>query len=164
MSSTGMGGHQTTVSARTEWLTPPHILEALGAFDLDPCAAVNQPWRTAMRQYTIEDDGLSHSWPKASRVWLNPPYGKPTREWLSRLRLQGNGIALIFARTETEMFFSEVWEGADSALFIRGRLEFCGIDGVPVHGSGAPSVLVAYGSSQGRVLEYCGIPGKFIEL
>ena len=29
------------------WITPPWILRALGPFDLDPCAADQQPWPTA---------------------------------------------------------------------------------------------------------------------
>jgi hypothetical protein len=46
-----------------------------------------------------------------------------------------------------------------------GRLTFHHVTGErAAHNGGAPSVLVAYGSVQARVLEYCGIPGKFIEL
>ena len=39
------GGHD-------EWLTPPNILLALGAFDLDPCAPIVRPWDTAALHYT----------------------------------------------------------------------------------------------------------------
>lgn len=59
--------------ASDEWLTPPEIVQALGPFHLDPCAAVNQPWKTAKVQYTIEDGGLSKRW--AGFVWCNPPFG-----------------------------------------------------------------------------------------
>lgn len=34
-----MGSHQSAVNKSDVWLTPPHILRALGEFDLDPCAA-----------------------------------------------------------------------------------------------------------------------------
>jgi ParB family chromosome partitioning protein len=54
-----------------EWLTPPFILKALGKFDLDPCASLQQPSKTATRQFTILDDGLNKVW--SGRVWLNPP-------------------------------------------------------------------------------------------
>jgi hypothetical protein len=110
-----------------EWLTPPEILEALGPFDLDPCAPVNRPWPMASRHYTIQDDGLMKPW--EGRVWLNPPYGLQAERWLRRLAEHGNGIALIFARTETEAFFSQVWERATGLLFIRGRLTFYRVDG-----------------------------------
>jgi hypothetical protein len=32
------------------------------------------------------------------------PYGKLATAWLDRLAAHGNGIALVFARTETKMF------------------------------------------------------------
>ena len=37
------------------WLTPPDLLQKLGHFDLDPCAASNRPWDCADVNYTIED-------------------------------------------------------------------------------------------------------------
>lgn len=139
-----MGGHQSAVALKDEWLTPPHILKALGEFDLDPCSPVNRPWETAGMHYTVEDDGLKHPW--HGRVWLNPPYGQETGKWLDRLADHGNGIALIFARTETRMFFEHVWRRADAVLFIEGRLHFHHVDGTrAAANAGAPSCLVAYG-------------------
>ncbi|WP_223160903.1 phage N-6-adenine-methyltransferase [Salinicola aestuarinus] len=87
---------------KDEWLTPPSILEALGSFDLDPCSPVERPWDTASEHLTLHDDGLSAAW--RGRVWLNPPYGRETGLWLEKLAEHGDGIALVFARTETEMF------------------------------------------------------------
>jgi hypothetical protein len=78
-----MGAHQSAAMASDVWLTPPFILDALGPFDLDPCAAVAQPWATAKRMLTVEDDGLAHEWD--GRVWLNPPYGLVAARWLDRL-------------------------------------------------------------------------------
>ena len=52
------GGDGSTATTH-DWLTPPEILEALGPFDMDPCASQFQPWRTAVQQFTIEDDGLA---------------------------------------------------------------------------------------------------------
>jgi ParB family chromosome partitioning protein len=65
-----------------DWLTPPHILKALGKFDLDPCASLHQKSRTAARRFTIKDDGLRQVW--AGRVWCNPPYGEQTVKWLEK--------------------------------------------------------------------------------
>ncbi len=92
---------------KDEWLTPPEIIEALGPFDLDPCAPIVRPRDTAARHFTLEDDGLMQPW--EGRVWLNPPYGKHTWKWLNRLALHGQGITIIFARTETEGFQRFVW-------------------------------------------------------
>ena len=105
---TGIGSHTRALQGRTDcWLTPPEIIKALGPFDLDPCAAPGQPWPTAKHHYALPQDGLQLPW--FGRVWLNPPYGQQTGLWLERLNQHGNGIALVFARTETAMFFEHVW-------------------------------------------------------
>lgn len=147
---------------KDEWLTPPGILEALGPFDLDPCAPVVRPWPMADRHFTVEENGLLQPW--EGRVWLNPPYGKETWKWLNKMALHGDGIALIFARTETEGFFRFVWGFADALLFIRGRLRFHHVNGERSNNAGAPSVLAAYGKESTAVLEHSGLSGKFISL
>ena len=157
----GMGGHHSATSLKDEWITPQWLLRPLGEFDLDPCAAVGQPWPTAKRHFMIEDDGLSRRW--EGRVWLNPPYGKNLGPWLKRLAEHGNGVALIFARTETAFFFRYVWECADGLLFLRGRITFFNVEGNAANGtSGAPSVLVAYGEENAEKIRLSGLSGKFV--
>ncbi|HVI40922.1 MAG TPA: DNA N-6-adenine-methyltransferase, partial [Anaerovoracaceae bacterium] len=87
--------------ATNVWLTPKWLLDELGEFDLDPCAAPNpRPFPTAKKMITEADEcGLKASW--HGRVWLNPPYGKQIGPWLEKLKSHGDGIALVFARTET---------------------------------------------------------------
>ena len=159
----GMGGHQSARALTDEWLTPPGILSALGPFDLDPCAPVQRPWPTAAQHFTVADDGLKKPW--HGRVWLNPPYGDQTGRWLARLVGHGVGTALIFARTETEMFFRWVWHEATALLFIEGRLLFHRVDGSRAKAnSGAPSVLCAYGPGDAERLADSGIRGQFVPL
>ena len=156
-------GNEATVSATDVWLTPPYILDALGEFDLDPCASVDRPWDTAKHHYTIEDDGLMQPW--FGRVWCNPPYGPKMGAFLEKLaKHEEGGIALIFARTETRAFFDTVWDQADALLFIKGRIRFLTPDGKQGGSSGAPSVLVAYGEKQVEALENCGLNGKLVRL
>lgn len=161
----GMGSHQSPAAITDEWLTPPEILAALGAFDLDPCAPheSRRPWAMAAKHYDQEQDGLSQPW--HGRVWLNPPYGRETGKWLRRLAEHGDGIALIFARTETDMFFQHVWDRADAVLFLRGRLHFHYVDGrrAPNNG-GAPSCLVAYGDRNVGSLAASGLAGQLVQL
>lgn len=149
---------------KDEWLTPPEIVKALGAFDLDPCSPVNRPWDTAKRHLTIQDDGLLSTWPPDARIWCNPPYGAQCSEWMNKMAAHGNGIALTFARTETKMFFESVWSAADGVLFIKGRLKFYHVTGEQGGTAGAPSVLIAYGEVNVVALEKCGIKGKFCKL
>ena len=158
-----IGGHQGAAMIKDEWLTPPHILEALGPFDLDPCSPVCRTWSTASKHYTIRDNGLMQPW--EGRVWLNPPYGSALGKWLNRLAGHGNGIALVFARTETAAFFSEVWPKAQGVLFIEGRLHFHHVDGSRARAnSGAPSVLIAYGLENAESLRRCSISGRYLDL
>jgi len=162
--SMGMGSHQSAAMLKDEWLTPPEIIKALGAFDLDPCSPGDRrPWDTAAKHYSIHDNGLAKQW--HGRVWLNPPYGRETEKWLARLADHRNGIALVFARTETAMFFSEVWETADALLFLRGRLHFHHLDGTrAAANAGAPAVLVAYGQANVGALAGSGLPGRLVNL
>ena len=159
----GIGGHQSPSAQKDEWLTPQYILNAIGPFDLDPCAPIVRPWDTAAKHFTIEDNGLAQRW--EGRVWCNPPYGAQTDRWLALCASHGNAIALIFARTETRMFFDRVWSRADALLFLEGRLFFHHASGrVAECNSGAPSVLVAYGGENARCLRNCRLKGYWINL
>lgn len=122
MNSTFETGGDGSTATTHDWLTPPELLQALGSFDMDPCASQFQPWRTASQQFTIEDDGLARPW--TGRVWCNPPYGPHAERFLKRLAEHGNGIALIFARTETRAFQEWCWNRADAMLFMAGRIKF----------------------------------------
>ena len=158
-----MGGHQSATALKDEWLTPRHVLTALGPFDLDPCAPQVRPWDTAARHYTVMDNGLVQPW--EGRVWCNPPYGLEAAQWLARCADHGNAMALIFARTETRMFFDHVWPKAQAVLFLEGRLYFHHVCGRKASANaGAPSVLVAYGSANAECLKSCTLAGRYVAL
>jgi len=152
----------TARRAKRTGLPPPQLIKALGEFDLDPSSPIGRPWDTAKQHYTLMDNGLAKPW--AGRVWLNPPYGSQTPKWMQMLAQHGNGIALIFARTETATFFPWVWEHAHALLFIKGRLNFYTKEGKRGGTAGAPSVLIAYGRDNADVLRHSGIEGAFVGL
>lgn len=160
----GMGGHQSAAMDTDVWLTPRFILDTLGPFDLDPCSAPNPTlWPTARKHITLPDNGLLLPW--EGRVWCNPPYGRETVHWLRKLADHGRGTALIFARTETEMFFETVWRRASAILFFEGRLYFHHANGDRANANaGAPSCLVAYGEKDAAILAACDIPGYVVVL
>ncbi len=157
----GIGGHQSARMDSDVWLTPPEIVTALGPFDLDPCAPFARPWNTARRHYHAAQDGLSRAW--LGRVWLNPPYGSHCGAWLKRLAEHGNGMAIVFARTETRDWQAHIWRAADAILFLHGRLHFYRADGIRAKANaGAPSALIAYGQNNVTALRESGISGAFI--
>lgn len=158
-----IGAHQTRAAANTDWLTPPELLGMLGEFDLDPCCPPAMPWSTAQRCFTELEDGLSQQW--SGRVWLNPPYGGQTVHWIKKLAEHGDGIALVFARTETKIFHPWVWDRAHGLFFPKGRIHFRKLDGSKARDAGGPSVLIAYGWNNFAAL--ASLPrsfGRFVPL
>lgn len=163
-----MGSHQRTLGMSQTWLTPPEILAALGPFDLDPCACPEpRPWMTATRMIALPGDGLKAEWWSGERVWCNPPFGPASlqRAFMQRMVEHGNGIALLAARTETNLFFDTVWRPATAVLFLRGRPHFHRADGTrALASSGAPICLIAYGGSNAMALLNSGLTGQFVRL
>ncbi len=134
--------HTQTSESSDSWITPRWLIEKIGPFDLDPCACDPQPWPCAVTNWT--GNGLMLSW--FGFVYCNPPYGRSTEFWLEKMAAHKNGIALVFARTETKTFFKCVWPFASAMIFLRGRLTFNRPDGSEATGnSGGPSVLIGYG-------------------
>lgn len=155
----GMGGGMNAVEKRSpEWYTPPHVFDALGLdFDLDPCAPEGGvPWIPALRSCSLADDGLSQPW--EGRVWLNPPYGNAAPRWVGRLIEHGDGIALVFARTDPA-WGQYALRCADAVCFIAGRLRFrSGLErNGPGHNAPASSMLLAYGRECADAVTHCGL-------
>lgn len=141
------------------YLTPPNLIESLGEFDLDPCCPDKMEWKTAKIMYSIErgEDGLVLPW--RGRVWLNPPY----LNWVpfvKKLKEHGNGVALIFTRTETKGFFNHIWYDADSLLFLKKRVKF--IRDGSVASAPIASVMVAFGKNNTSSFERA-VKDKLIE-
>lgn len=137
--------HDSVDNKTVEWYTPPWIFEELGIeFDLDPCTIEGGvSWIPAKKTYSKKDDGLSKEW--VGNVFMNPPYGKHTPNWLEKMHNHRNGIALVFSRTDCRWFHDYVAK-ADAILFLKGRVKF--IDGqgrTGNSGAGCGSMLVAWG-------------------
>lgn len=161
--STGFS-HESSANKSVDWYTPKWVFDAIGLnFDLDPCQPVGGvQWIPAAKHYTIEDDGLLSPW--TGRVWLNPPYGKHTKDWLAKMHSHRNGIALVFARTDCAWFHNYCAK-ADAILFLSGRIRF--VDGLQITSSGGPgsgSMLIAWGSECVAALQRMGERGFFVDL
>jgi hypothetical protein len=159
-----LGSHQKTVGDSQTYITPKWIIDALGPFDLDPCAADPRPWDCAARNYTEADalSGLDRKW--TGRIWLNPPFDRfQVGQWIEKLSLHPDGgIALLHARTETE-WFRPIWQRAGAVRFLFGRITFCKPDGSEhAANSGAPAVLCAFGEHNVRALQTCSLEGVTI--
>jgi hypothetical protein len=154
-----LGSHQATVGRSQTWITPKWIIEALGPFDLDPCAADPQPWPCAAHSYTV--GGLDWKW--SGRVWLNPPFDRyEVGKWIGKLADHGDGTALLHARTEAE-WFEPIWRKARAILFLADRIYFHYPDGRRAEAnSGAPACLIAFGAWDVNKLVSSKISGALV--
>ena len=154
-----LGSHQRTIGKSQSHFTPRHIIDALGPFDLDPCAGHPRPWDCARTSYSV--NGLDYIW--RGRVWLNPPFHRyEVPLWISKLSIHRNGIALVHARTET-LWFEYIWRRATSILFLADRLCFCDSAGIPQpHNSGAPAVLASFDEPNAHCLATCKLDGFLV--
>jgi hypothetical protein len=156
-----LGSHQRAVGKSQIHITPKSIIDRLGPFDMDPCAASERPWDCATVNITEAENGLIQPW--RGRIFLNPPFDQyVVGQWIGRLAEHGRGTALLHARTEAA-WFEPCWERASGILFLADRIYFHRPDGSrqPAN-SGAPAVLVAFGEEDLVRLRDSGIAGYLV--
>ena len=136
----GMGGLKD--SASVEWYTPARYIEAaakvLGDIDLDPASSKKANKVVgAAKFYSEADDGLSREW--HGRVWLNPPYGKGSGLFTTKLVEEydaGNvtaAILLLNAYGFDSAWFQPLWQFP--ICFTDHRIVFTS----PTRGEGGPA-------------------------
>lgn len=163
-----LGSHQRTIGKSQVHITPKWIIDELGPFDLDPCAADPRPWDCAKINIALPQDGLAETW-RGHRVWLNPPFDRyQVGKWIRKLAAHGCGTALLHARTETD-WFQIAWQTATAMLFLDNRIIFHKQDGSrqttakgQIANSGAPPVLVAFGNADAARLQSSSISGALV--
>lgn len=156
--------HDNVNNKTVDWYTPKWIFDELGLeFDLDVAAPVGGvEWIPAKNNFDIYTDGLTSEW--HGRVWLNPPYGKHTSQWLEKMHRHRNGVALVFSRTDCNWFHDYVFK-ADAILFIKQRVKFVdGLGKTGGNGAGCGSMLVAWGDKSVSAIEKLKNKGAFIDL
>ena len=146
------------------WYTPRWLIDALGPFDLDPCAAPEdvRPFQIAPTMWTEKDNGLAREWKGV--VWMNPPYSRVLlRQFCERMTMHNNGIALLINRQDNVLWQEVIFPTAASMIFMRHRVHFIRPDGT----TGKPffgSCLVAWGHECDRRLRQSDIEGKYVVL
>lgn len=145
--------HAGNSSAHEAWETPHWLLERLhgvfGRFDLDPCSSTRDRRIARVKASTYfihEDDGLSLPW--MGTVFVNPPYGRQLRHWISKSRSEVESgrvatvVCLVPARTDTRWWHDDI-AGKATVFFLRGRLSF----GDGTQPAPFPSALIVWGST-----------------
>jgi phage N-6-adenine-methyltransferase len=112
-----------------EWYSPKSLFDDLNLhFDLDVASAIdNKSHVPATRRYTIEDDGLVQTW--EGRVWMNPPYSKPS-PWVTKWLEHCNGIALLpMAKSR---WFNELMQSEAKFVLLPSTFKFDSPEGKPL--------------------------------
>lgn len=140
------------LSAKDEHYTPAFIFEKLAIeFDLDACAPEGGvAWIPAKNYYTERDDALVKPW--SGRVWLNPPYSRPT-PFVKKFIEHGNGIALLVV--SRSMWFRDIWAVADAIVPTPYNMKFERPDGHTKQIS-FQTFLFAIGQDNARALSKLG--------
>lgn len=131
-------------SEKMDWETPDWLFkmadERWGPFELDAAATEeNKKCPLCLTFY-----GLEAPWDmKASRVWLNPPYGREIGKWIAKAYEESEKgcrvVCLIPARTDTQYWHDYVTKAAE-IVFLKGRVKFKGAK----NGAPFPSALVVF--------------------
>jgi transcriptional regulator with XRE-family HTH domain len=124
--------HAGVSSGNNLWETPlwlaKALSEAVGGFDIDPCAATPDRRRARVKAkilLTEADDGLSVPW--TGRCFVNPPYSHRTARWVRKCfeeaRRRCVVVALIPARPDSN-YWHRFIAGHGDVFMLRGRLKF----------------------------------------
>lgn len=162
-----LGSHQKIIGDSQVHITPKWIIDAIGPFDLDPCAEYPCAYYCAEFIYTEKQNGLAAPW--KGLVYCNPPFDRRVvSQWVRRMAEHNNGILLVHARIET-LWFRPIWKVAQSILFFDKRINFYQTNGQPHNkesgvpgNSGAPVCLAAFGETAHRRLRNSKLKGVIL--
>lgn len=110
----------TRINAKSnnDWFTPSKYIDAarlvMGSIDLDPASQKEANVIVQAGEYfTAEDDGLIHDW--FGNVWLNPPYGGLSKDFVSKLIDEyakeniEQAILLVTSNATDTTWFTPLW-------------------------------------------------------
>jgi hypothetical protein len=121
-----------------EWCTPERLCEALGEFDLDPCASAFSHVRARTHYSLVHgQNGLELPW--VGSVFCNPPYSRPgINRFCERLSIHDGPWVALVKLDPTTNWWRTLTDGAEWSPF-RRRIKF---EGVRTFTAPFPSALV----------------------
>ena len=125
-------------SENDKWTTPRNLFAQLNSefkFNLDAAALSNsalcENWYGPDHPDESRRDALTRNWVEDSEgkaIFLNPPYGKDMKRWMSKADMESRGgglvVCLLPSRTDTAWWWDHCMH--HEIRFIRGRLKFGG--------------------------------------
>jgi phage N-6-adenine-methyltransferase len=153
-------------SVTDNWPTPQDFYDRLDAefgFELDVCSS--RANRKAPSYFALDHedvdrrDGLEADWSDGGAtgtVWMNPPYGKTIREWMSKAfdtaHTTGRTVVcLVPVRSSSQWWHDLVLNTGAEVRYVKGRLTF----GDATNSAAFASAVVIY-----RPSDVVGTPGE----
>ena len=102
--------------------TPKYIYEALGPFDLDPCAGPETSIAKVNWWDGRGEDGLALEW--QGLVYCNPPFSEKEK-WITKFLQHGNGI-LILPERGSAPWFGPLAQAAGKYFVMGKKINFIG--------------------------------------
>lgn len=111
------------------WIQP--IAEAVGGFDLDPCACDD----SHLAETNIRNvGGLRTDWGEYGKVYANHPFDKPT-PWIRKAATCDADLVITLSKADPSADWFQDWLiQADYLCFPNRRIEFVGFDNDPGFG------------------------------
>ena len=108
-----------------DWATPPYLYKQLNDrfnFNFDPCP---------LQHDVSEWDGLQISWKR--RNFINPPYDRKLKTAFVEKAIEESKksklcVCLLPVSTSTKLFHERILPNATEISFIKGRVQFIGIN------------------------------------
>jgi hypothetical protein len=136
--------------------TPKYITDALGKFDLDPCAGEFTKIATVNLWDGRGQNGLIEKW--EGFVWCNPPFSQK-EIWAEKMIQHGNGI-LILPERGSAPWFGPLAEKAGCYFVMGKKINFEG--GSSSNNLG--SILFPFGELAVKRIKESGLPGHFVRV
>lgn len=136
--------------------TPKYITDALGTFNLDPCAGENTNIATFNLWDGRGEDGLTAEW--NGFVWCNPPFSQK-EIWAKKMIDHNNGI-LILPERGSAPWFGPLAEKSGCYFVMGKKINFEG--GSSSNNLG--SILFPFGDLAVQRITQSGLPGHFVSV
>ena len=118
---------------------------------------------TSNGEFDLIDPKLSETW--QGRIFLHPPHNANFEKYIDKMANHGNGIALVFSRTDSNAFHKYILNRAHALFFISGRFKYIDENGKKFkENCGGAVLFVAYGQQNSSILKQCKIKGVYVPL
>lgn len=115
-------------------------------------------------EFDLVNPKLSEEW--KGRVFIHPPHDRKNLElFLEKMAVHGNGIALLFNRSDSKTFHKHVLKRSHGLFYLQHRFYYLDEKGKKhKENCGGAVLFVAYGQTNSSLLKHCKLEGIYVPL